>query len=211
MKLLAFTQTLLGSGRAIVASHIQTYSMDDEHATVEYLSKHYDRLKLALPGNPPIFDRGAALWATKIMYRAAQCALIQHWSKEEINALLPDYNNSIHPSSIVSADLVLRHLPKVMHAMQDLPAKDRLLAIAHAWPLSSVGIELPKPIDATLILEHDTLRGMYIDRIIATQNVTLLQPSKKPWISAMIADESTLPPKMQKRIRLYQLCKKRTK
>ena len=54
------------------------------------------------------------------------------------------------------------------------PLLHQLLMLGRGWPLSSVGVPGVDPVDVESFLGHFGLRQLYVDRIIARQDVTRL-------------------------------------
>lgn len=95
------------------------------------------------------------------------------------------------PSEVLSADLVLRHLPE-LHALArsmspDDPLVDGLEKAARRFPLSGVGIALTEPLpDLVLLHRHPGLWRLYLDRVIERQDTSRLRDSQ---VAHAIADE----------------------
>jgi hypothetical protein len=120
----------------------------------------------------PSFQAHAALWAARILYHLCQFTACRDIGPEQIHATCRVPCPAPHnPETAWSVDLSFRHLPDVYrlaHLSQADPLVEELKELAAAWPLSSVGLPgLSKPAVDSFI-EHESLRRLYADRIVAS-------------------------------------------
>lgn len=135
--------------------------------------------RLNLAGTAPVPVWSAVRWGAAGVYRAAQFLAYRELGPD---ALARDLGIPCPepPSAAVcySVDLSFRFLPDLIRLARAAAANDplveRLMAWAASWPLSSVGISgvSPGPIEA--FIEDESLRMLYVDRIIATKDVSRL-------------------------------------
>jgi hypothetical protein len=126
-------------------------------------------VRIDAPPGLPELDLPAALWAAAALQGA--CSRIDPLDPaNEARGLPPCPSDPAAPATHYSVDLVLRHLPALLAlaraaaiATSDLAP---LLELAHAWPLSSVGVPGPASIDAGPLLRNAALRRLYLDRIL---------------------------------------------
>jgi hypothetical protein len=82
------------------------------------------------------------------------------------------------PETDWSADLTLRHLPRLFQLAHHLSHADPLVQqirqIAADWPLSSVGIAGLEKLRLDSFVNHPGLRRLYADRIVAAGDVSRL-------------------------------------
>ncbi len=145
---------------------------------IEFLKKEYQNETLNFPFQSPDFDKNAALWAAKTVYISAQLILYRENKSEDIPTLLPDFQDTISPSSILSADLCLRFLPDMLVQLKFFDSEDPLVEILEKilsqWHYSGINspLEIDK-LDFTVIDSDDCLRQLYINRIIENKSLNL--------------------------------------
>lgn len=171
-----FLKSLIEEGRALVSPGPLAENSDNGHAALTQLNELADaELGLA----PPPFSSAAALWAARLIYHLCQFTVCRDISAEQINSVCgvpcPETRG---PETDWSADLTLRHLPKIFqlarHLSQADPLIQNLKQIATAWPLSSVGIPGLEISQIESFIKHPTLRRLYADRIVATEDTSRL-------------------------------------
>lgn len=151
---------------------------------LKVLTNCHELLAAEFPGAPPAYDPQAALWAACMFYRAAQLAVYRALGPEAIDAAFRDpapKNDS--PSAVWSVDVTFRFLPDLYRLSAGLATDDplalKLAEFARAWPLSSVGMK-NIDVDTSKLtwLNHDGLRRLYVDRVIATKDRSRLHDSR---------------------------------
>lgn len=175
----SFLQQLFTNGQVTISGKIELADPAEEVESLQLLQSIYQKDILEMPGTAPAFDAAAAGWAARYLYTAIQLIAIRDVETEKLADHLPLFTGSIIPDSIYSADLVLRHLPQVLHLAKGLaPADavvDLLLQTAQQWPFSSVGLQLKEAPDESGILQHASLRSAYADRIIQAKDLARIQ------------------------------------
>lgn len=147
-------------------------------AVVEFLTNEYSQEALEYSGNPPPFDKDAAIWAAKTIYVVAQLILYREHKEVELVSLLPDFEGDITASSMLSSDLCLRFLPEMIKQLRIFDAEDAVIPLLEdtliKWHYS--GIEYPLYINTLnfdTIQTDDSLLQMYTDRIIQYKKIEL--------------------------------------
>ncbi|RBP36331.1 hypothetical protein DES53_11720 [Roseimicrobium gellanilyticum] len=151
----------------------------------------------------PEFQPGMALEALRCLYRLCHALVDRALSADEVEAIF-----SLTPTApanaaeMLSADVVLRHLPALQQWAKSLSSEDPLLvgmpAFGMRFPLSSVGMgELPLPVDLTILKGHQGLWQLYIDRVIERQDASrLTDPEVKAAVRDALGSHSTLAPRL---------------
>lgn len=151
----------------------------DEIQELKAVLRELDRLtRLELPGTPPPLSMAAVSWAAVTFYRACQFLVFREVEGDEVEATLSrPCPEPLSPACVHSVDLVLRRLPDVVALARGLAPRDPLVEglveLAHAWPLSSVGIRDLGPVPPDRlepVMAHPCLRQLYIDRILGTDD-----------------------------------------
>jgi hypothetical protein len=174
--LAVFLKTLAEEGRAAVSPGPLSHDSEEAIAVLRQVDE-LSRNGLAL--DVPPFSAATALWAAQLFYHLCQFTVCRDISEAGVKAACaipcPEPRG---PSADWSADLTLRHLPKLFQLARHLSHADPLVGqmkqIATAWPLSSVGMPgLEKP-DPGPFIEHPGLRRLYADRIFAAGDTSRL-------------------------------------
>ena len=177
--LLSFLQQLFTDGNIVISGKTEPPAPADIEASQQLLQSIYREEILNIPAPAPAFDAGAALWAAQYLYTALQLIAIREIATEKLADLLPAFTKEKTAAIIFSADLVLRHLPQVLHLAKGLAPADAvvnlLLQTAQQWPFSSVGVQMEEAPDESLILQHSSLRTAYADRIIQAKDLQRIQ------------------------------------
>jgi hypothetical protein len=164
-----FLQSLVNDGRAAVSPIPSNIDDADALPLLQQLDGFArDELALDLPELSP----QAALWAARLFHQLCRFVVCRDIPEAEIkaacNAPCPEPRS---PETDWSADLTLRHLPKLFQFARHLSNADPLIEqmkkIAADWPLSSVGIEGLENLQIDSFVEHSALRRLYADRIVA--------------------------------------------
>ena len=167
-----FLKSLAEEGRAVVSPKLLNDDGDEATSVLEQLDTHA-RNELAL--NPPAFSRATALWAARLMYHLSQFTVCRDIGEERILSVCGLACPEPHgPETDWSADLTLRHLPKLFQLARHLSNADPLVhqikQIAADWPLSSVGIVGLENLQIDPFIGHPALRRLYADRIISKED-----------------------------------------
>ena len=175
MELNTFIHDLVSEGKVKVHDHIQPFSEKDLKKCELLLKKMYDQDKINHPLSQPMFSANAAIWAASFIYRAAQFIMLRSAENEEVQSQLALFREEIGANEIYSADLTLRYLPQIYQLAKGLSPEDVLVKclneVAVQFPYSSVGIELNQEADHEAILNHPSLRLVYLDRIIQAKHL----------------------------------------
>ena len=179
MELAPFIHSLLYQGNVTVKSDPAIANYTDRAEVIKILETYYREDILDMPANAPAFVPGAAVWAANYFYPALMLTVTRAAGEELIHERLVDFPNEKTTGVIYTADLVLRHLPRLFGLAKGLAPADilvkKLKQMAALWPLSSVGIELEETPDAENILADLFLRQVYIDRIIQLKDKKRIQ------------------------------------
>jgi hypothetical protein len=173
LSLRRFVNQLIGTGRVHVAARGLPA---DQDADAPDAMREVDVVaRLDAPGDPPVLDVPAAVWAAGVLNAACRLLVYRDLTLGPDTPLAPPCPSGPSASAVWSADLTLRYLPDVLrHARavaQDDPLVAALLELARAWPLSSVGVPgVPRPLDLTHVWSHPSLRQLYVDRVIERQD-----------------------------------------
>lgn len=149
---------------------------DAANKTIQVLADCGTALAAEFPGEPPEFNPQAAFWGANVVYRSAQLAVYRGLGAEAVAAALSDPPPpNDRPETVWSVDVTLRFLPDLYRLAAGLATDDplavELMALAGRWPLSSVGLKNVE-VDTTkhTWLDHDGLRRLYVDRVIAARD-----------------------------------------
>jgi len=174
--LASFLKTLAEEGRAVVSPAPLETEADDALIVLRQIDE-LARNELALDAPP--FCGGTALWAAGLFYHLCQFTVCRDIGEDRITAVCgvaPPAPRS--PEVDWSADLTLRHLPKLFQLARHLSNADPLLQqmkqIAVAWPLSTVGIGGLADLRLDSFWDDPALRRLYADRIFSAGDTTRL-------------------------------------
>jgi hypothetical protein len=128
---------------------------------------------------PPQFSPDAALWAAQLIYDLSQFTVCRDIGEERVKAACKiPCPGPVGPEAHWSADLTLRHLPRLFQFARHLsngdPLVQQMKIIATAWPLSSVGITGLEGVHIDPFIGHPALRRLYADRIVSTGDTSRL-------------------------------------
>ncbi len=174
--LVQFLDSLTGEGRALVS----TQPLPDTREAVSPLLQSLDvsaREELALAA--PNYSSAAAIWAVRLFYQLCQFVVCRDVSEKYIaQTCATPCPEARGPETDWSVDLIFRHLPRLFqlakHLSQADPLLEHLRHIAAAWPLSSVGMADLKHLKIESFILHPVLRRLYLDRIVAADDVLRL-------------------------------------
>jgi hypothetical protein len=177
-----FLQQLQRDGQAVVPTEIAELSAKDERSAKALLGEWQTADRLHWPATPPSFDEAAALWSAVYIYRAAQFFVHRDYGERQLQQALKPYLGKIDDFVMYSVDGCLRHLPRLHHKAKSLSQDDALVALleqtARTFPLSSVGIDAEGPWEAATVLQHPSLKLMYVDRIIEHRDKSRLEEAE---------------------------------
>jgi hypothetical protein len=142
------------------------------------LAKEYAMEALEYPSEVPAYDAKAAIWAAKVVFNAAQLLLYREQAVKDILPLFGAYTGRKTPGAILSADLTLRFLPDILEKIKAIDEEDVLNSllenVLQTWHYSGIQYNLdPAGLSLTGITDNPCMFQMYINRIIACQNLRL--------------------------------------
>jgi MoxR-vWA-beta-propeller ternary system domain bpX4 len=179
MALSEFITDLLTEGRVEVTGMPGPISSEDMDETRLLLEQLYQDECTHLAGTAPPFDAAAAVWAAIYLYNSIHYIVWRDIGEEEMKAGLQPWSGQYNPSSAWSADLILRHLPRLTELAKGLSPGDILVSelrsTAAQWPLSSPGVELDETCEQRPVPDHPGLRLLYLDRIIKEKDKSKLK------------------------------------
>lgn len=163
-------------GRAVVS--LDHSAIDDADALPILEALHVStRDEIAI--DVPKFSPAVALWAARLFYQLCRFVVCRDIGQVEIKEVC-EVRCPVErgPESDWSADLTLRHLPRVFQLARHLgngdPLVEEIKKIATAWPLSSVGITGLEQPSLDSFVHHPALCRLYADRILAAEDVSRL-------------------------------------
>lgn len=179
-ELALFLKALAEEGRAVVS---RTPLANPSPDAVEVLRQLDCIAREELGAELPEFSPEGALWAARLCYHLCQFTVCRDIGAERIEAVCREACPVARsPETDWSADLTLRHLPKLFqlarHLSEGDPLVQHLKQIASAWPLSSVGIAGLENLSLESFVEHPALRRLYVDRIVAVEDISRLNDSR---------------------------------
>jgi len=183
VKLAQFISHLFDNGNVTVASELKKFESKDLEVTAQLLKFQYDKLVLEMPFSAPPFHEAAALWGSSFIYRTVQFILVRDLDEEEMKTYLLDFPvEKINAAAIYSADLTFRYLKDLLSLAKGLSPSDplviRLNEVAGQWAFSSVGIKSLENVNDEMILQNDSLRTAYVDRIIESKDLERIHNDK---------------------------------
>ena len=164
-----FLEDLFDNGRVQVSAPGSS-RVEDTIAIEGMLKQTEARWRMSLPSAVPAFQADIARWAAEQLYHAAQCLVHRETEETTIQHLLkPRVPQSDKPGDHYSADMCLRFMKDVLRlsnaASETDPLNQQILEFMKNWPLSAVGMDVTT--SPSCVLEHDSLRLMYLNRVIA--------------------------------------------
>jgi hypothetical protein len=165
----AFLQSLLFAGDAHLTGQPVFQAVDASEAR-SLLQKAFGIYRLNIAGPAIVFEKTTALAAAECVWHACWFLLHHGEPDEEVwrRVRMP-----VRPSRAdqhLSADLMLRFLPKIYQRAQALcpedPLCDCLVTVLREWPLSGVLSEITEPPLTPLDLDHHPgLMLLYAERL----------------------------------------------
>jgi hypothetical protein len=181
MPLTAFILAI-AEGGAVTVPPPAPEQPDDPRQLTSAIQQIDAAARLDIAGAAPDLAPGVTAWAARMLYRACQFQVYRDVDADDVRrGLAMPCPAKPSPSVCYSADLALRHLPDVWSLARGIaredPLVEALVAIARAWPLSSVGIPDLGKVDVSAFIHHPALRRLYADRIIARGDSSRLDHS----------------------------------
>jgi len=183
VKLSLFLNGLLADGNVVVPRVMTALEPADLEASTLLLAQLYNRDRLEMPSDCPVFDPESALWAASYVFRVCQLILLRDINETEINSWLAPTGKLQTAEVVYSADLLLRFLPDLFQLGGGIspedPLVDNLKQTAITWPFSSVGIDQVTVDSPAVVLEHPSLAHAYINRIIQRKDMKRLKGERE--------------------------------
>ena len=182
MELARFYSTLSENG-IVTFDNARRPSLEEIQEFKRTLDELDAAARLELAFEPPPLSVSAAAWAGVTLYRACQFYAYRDIGAdvvlETLSSVCPEPGSS---AVAYSVDLTMQFLPDLVALSRGLAPEDplvtSLIALARAWPLSSVGIRDLKDIDQTAlettVLTDVSLKQLYVDRIIERDDLSRL-------------------------------------
>lgn len=180
----------------ILYTKLIDFEREDEMLVVDFLKIEYDTEVLNYPFAAPPFNAEAALWAAKTVYTSCQILLYRKHQEPELPTLLPSFAYPITAAEILSADLCLRFLPRILEEARLIDIEDALIPILEGivkqWHYSGIGhLFDAETIHFEPILMNPCLTQLYIDRVIEKKDLTrALLPPLKEKINATLGNHT---------------------
>ena len=172
--------------------------VNDLSGVIEIISEMDSSARLHGPENLPDLLPEATIWAAERLADICQFIAFREIPAETIaeHMRLP-CSLETGPSTIFSADLVLRYLPDcyilAKGISRDDPLVIEMLEMGHRWPLSSVGIEGLGDVEPGDLIDHPALRQLYVDRIIEHKDISRAQyPLIEPHVRRALGDKTEM-------------------
>lgn len=183
-------QTIREEESAILYNNLPEISDAEKQQAIIYLRKTYHEECIGYPRGYPPFDEKAALWGAQILYISCQLVLFRKQNLEDIQVLLNDFSSPKTPSTILSADLMLRFLPSVIEILQSLTPEDPLIELLtqllEKWHYSGIAFPLnSENLSFETELQDPCLRQLYLDRVVEKSRLDLIEnPILNPLLRA---------------------------
>lgn len=178
MALSEFIEELLTEGKVTITGKPVVPSVKDLQDTSSFLHLIHQQESIHLAGTAPSYNESAAIWSAHFFYKCVHYTVWRDIGEKEIKKGLLPFQEPYTAAAAWSADLVLRHLPRLTELARGLSPGDILLQemknTAGHWLLSSPGIELDSSTPQRPLPEHDGLRQLYLERIIRTKDKSKL-------------------------------------
>ncbi len=174
-----------------IFTDLQEISKKEEEEAADYFESEFEKERLEFLSDQVRCDRGAAVWAAKVLYHSAQLYLIRKDTAKNLEKLIPQFKGKRDVSSILSADLSLRFLPQIISALQNADPEDPLVKmlenILTQFHYSGIGWELDlEKISWEEELKDKTYRKLYLERIVEKKSYKL---AEIPYINRLLIAE----------------------
>lgn len=156
--------------------------------------------RIEMAGDAPPLSMGPALWASWMLYQGCQFLTFREMDAGLVKLRLASPPPAApSPWVCYSVDLAMRYLPDLVALARGLspgdPLVEGLLELARAWPLSSVGIAGVGPVQVGGFWAHDSLRALYVDRVLERKDSARLGDREvAEAVRAALGDHPSLAP-----------------
>jgi hypothetical protein len=199
----SFIETLMRDGQAVVSPK----ALDQPPADIAPRLAELDslaRTEAAL--DLPELSMPACIWAATLFYQLCQFVTCRDISEEVIRAACKaSCPAQREPATDWSVDLLFRHLPRLFDTARHLsngdPLVEEIRRLGREWPLSSVGLPGIDQTNLESFIGHSGLKRIYVDRIIATEDLGRLGDARvDAQIRADLGARTELAPSLAKRL-----------
>lgn len=174
---------LMGANELVLFGRINDVSEAQSVAVVDLLNKRYVNEAVGYPFVAPTFDKEAATWSSKVLFHAAQLMMYREHEAESLTQLVPRYTRDKTASTILTADISLRFIPKILEKLEEINIEDELIPILknlmkewhYSGLLSDVDLEKPEFDDA---FADPCLMQLYADRVISQRKLQIARLEK---------------------------------
>lgn len=186
-----FLESMFEDGRVTVDEPTEILASDREAART-VLAEAEQIIRSDAPAGLPAFDLEVALWAAEKLYRAAQFFVSRDVNSEFIEAALSAPRPAGEDAAChYSIDVCFRYIYDVLRLSESLSASDPLNEQLHKlvrdWPLSAVGVTRGDGTRLRQVLDDESLRVLYADRIIErSDREAMSEPQTAEAIKAII-------------------------
>ena len=178
-------------GALTIFSDLKTLTKKEENEAEDFFESEFEKERLEFLSHQISFNKESAIWAAKILYHSAQLYLIRKDTAKDLEKLIPQYQGEKDVSAILSADLSLRFLPRLLDALQVADSTDHLVKmlenILHQFHYSGIGLDLNlEKINWEEELKDKTYRKLYLERIVEKKAYKL---AEIPYINQLLIAE----------------------
>lgn len=178
-------------GSMTIFSDLKTISEKEEKDAESYFESEFEKERLEFLSDQIAFNKKAAVWAAKVLYRSAQLYLIRKDTSKNLDQLIPHFIERPDVSANLSADLSLRFLPQIVVALQVADPDDVLVRMLEGillkYHYSGVGFDLNlQNINWEVELQDKTYRKLYLERIVEKKAYQL---AEIPYINQLLIAE----------------------
>lgn len=177
---LRMIESLVESNELILYGQIDEINLDLEKPVIIYLGAIYGMESKNYPFIAPKFDSAAASWSSKLIFNVAQLVMFREHDSENLEELVPIFDNPITASAMLTADICLRFLPDILDELEKIDVEDPLIPILknvmRQWHYSGLLCDIDLAVPNFLEPFNDQcLLQLYVNRVIDQKNKTIGQ------------------------------------
>lgn len=166
----------------VIREKIYKVNKSEEKEILEFLEMEFEEEMYNFPTTDLVFDKEAALWASKIVYYSGQLIFYRENKLSELVEMLPPIDIGYSPSSVLSADLCLRFLPDIVEELKTIDSDDHIIptleSILKQCHYSAIGYSLEiSEENLANYLNEPSLKWMYLSKVVKTKDIKLAQNS----------------------------------